>query len=240
MYILAGPFGLALGLTESLILDHYALVGFTRDDTIAEGRKAIAFFKAQYDIDLGSLTDAQILSGEHPDPGGSGATFVPIEVESEETLRLYMVATPCGYDFLNIPFKDVAWRLLFTNDHPPTSGNVNETVPAGSSSVFGSYIIDICGGEYNSHHFCTNILQPKRSRGPLFIRYQTRVFIAPPQPPLTEAPQIINCDLNSEVLGPGVIRGTLFVDGVRDSDGALLWDGKLILTFPPTRNTQVP
>ena len=218
VYILAGPLGLAIGQTESVILDHHALVGFTRDDTIAEGRKAVAFFKAQYDIDFDHLTDAQILSGEHLDPGGSGATFAPMVVQTEETLRLYMAATKCGYDFLNIPIHDAAWILQFGNDHPPTSGNVNETVPAESFSVFGSYIIDICGGEYNSHRFCTNILQPKRSRGPLFIRYQSRVFIGPPTAQLSEPFLVVNCDLVSDDLGRGIIRGTLFVDGERDSD----------------------
>ena len=143
MFILTGPLGITIGQTESLILDHYAIIGFTPDDTIAEGRKAIAFCKAQYDIGFDHLPDAQILSGEHLDPGGSGATFAPMEVQTEETLRLYMAATKCGYDFLNIPVHDAAWILQFGNDHPPTSGNVNETVPAGSFSVFGSCIIDI-------------------------------------------------------------------------------------------------
>ena len=240
VYILTGPLDFLFGLPESAILDHYARVGFTRDDTIAEGRKAIAFFKAHYDIDFGFLTDDQILSGSHNDLGGSGTTFSPIGVDTEETLRLYMAATKCGYDFLNVLVNDAAWILQFGNDHPPASGNVNETVPAGSSAVFGAYIIDICGGEYNSHRFCTNILQAKRSRGPLIIHYQSRVYVPPPQLPLTTPFLLSDCLLENEDFGPGTLRGLGFLDGLRDTDNKQLWDGKYVLTFPPTRNSQLP
>ena len=233
MFLLTGPLELVTADSEDVLLDHYAVVGYDRDQTIAEGRRAADYFYALYSIDFRGLSDADILTGNHTDLA-SGAVFAPFIVYSEETLRLYMAATKCGFDFLNVPMLDAGWSLAFFQDHPPTTGNVSEIVPAGSFSVFGSYIIDVCGRAHDSHRFCHNILLPKRSRGPVFIKYRTRTVI-PLSPSLSEPAFLVNCDLQNEFFGEGIIRGTVFLTGVRASDGIRLWDGRYVLTFPPLR-----
>ena len=110
--VVDGPFALNDVTREEDILLIFSYRQFNRQQVIAEGRKAAAFFKERFGVDFTYLPDSAFLTGKVQNK--DGVEFKPFTVDLAGRFRLYSATTKSGSQLFNKPIHEAGWNVAFT------------------------------------------------------------------------------------------------------------------------------
>ena len=109
------------------------------EDTIAAGRKAIAFFKSQYGVDFTDIDDMLLLAGNVTRNDGA-VTFMNYMGMPQARYNLVAATNALSATKFNNHISDGGWAVLFNREFL-SMGKVNEMIPAGSVGVYSKFTV---------------------------------------------------------------------------------------------------
>ena len=107
-----GPVDLLSISEEQEFLQPYSRHGRMREEVIAEGRKAAAYFRDLYGFDFTSIPDEALLSGRRMNQ--DGIEFRPFRMSPMFRYRLYTATTRAEAQLINMPITEHGWIMNFT------------------------------------------------------------------------------------------------------------------------------